>query len=150
MRKSIALKIGGRCRMIRLHGLVLVAGFVSLISGCGGDGLDRAIVAGAVSYRGQPVQDGQIRFIPQEGTPGPVTIAPITSGQYRCDRLGGVPVGMHRVEILAFDPNSTSPGGPGQPPRKQLLPAKFHQNSQLIANVEAIGGEAMHDFMLDE
>jgi hypothetical protein len=120
------------------------------IVGCQRDGWDRVVVTGDVSYGGESVQDGQIRFIPTGGTQGPVSIAAITAGQYRCDRAGGVPVGMHRVEILAFDPNAPAPLGPGSPPRKQLLPAKYHRYSTLTAEVAADSGPATVNFDLVE
>lgn len=111
-----------------------------LAAGCGraGDEPKRSIVRGKVRLNHQLVEDGQIRFIPLPGTPGPVAIAPVHHGEYVCDDKGGVPVGKHRVEILAWDPQAPV-GGRGQPPRAQRAPAQFNINSELMFTVEDNG-----------
>ena len=124
-----------------------------LLSGCGGDGLQRSVVSGTVTYRGDPVQDGQIRFVPQGNTAGPLTIEPITNGRYRCARSGGVPCGTHRVEIYSFAP-ATSPPAPFGPAatlaqREQTLPEKFNTNSQFTVTIAAESGDTVHDFTLE-
>ena len=42
-----------------------------LLAGCGKKGLERAVISGRVSYQGEPVQRGLLRFVPIEGTKGP-------------------------------------------------------------------------------
>lgn len=96
------------------------------------------------------MQDGQIRFVPQRDTLGPVTIEAIKDGQYRCEHAGGVPIGTHRVEILAFHPDDPEPKGPGESPRRQLVPAKFNRYSQLIATIKSDDGEVVQDFALTD
>lgn len=93
-----------RCAFTRttIERLVLV-GMLVLPAGCGSDGLHRVVVTGSINLNGAPIDDGQIRFIPEIGTVGPLTVAPIRQGQYRCDVNGGVPMGTHRIEILAWD-----------------------------------------------
>jgi hypothetical protein len=116
--------------------------------GCGaGNKAPRAIVNGAVNLAGVPVEDGQIRFIPIEGTDGPITITAIRGGKYLADDKGGVPVGKHRVEVLAWDPDAP-PGGRGEPPRPQWAPDKFNTNSELTASVEDAGDPVVIDFDL--
>ena len=41
------------------------------------EGLERVLVSGEVHYQGRPVQRGEIRFVPEDGTRGPVTVAVI-------------------------------------------------------------------------
>lgn len=119
----------------------------AVILGCGGSGLERVAVSGKVSFNGQPVRAGQIRFVPQSGTEAPVTIEPIAAGEYNTNTSGGVPVGSHRVEITAYNPDEPAPSGPGSPPRRQLLPLKFNQQSTLELTVEA-GGPITKNFEL--
>ena len=122
------------------------------LAGCGsGDGLERVVVSGSVSFKGQPVDFGQLRFKPQAGTAGPVTIAPVREGRYLADARGGVPVGEHRVEILSFDMKAVDsqwPSGPGANPPPQLLPAKFNTRSQLKAAVVTSAEPMTLDFDL--
>src|SRR5689334_11757673 len=107
---------------------------IALTVGCSkSDRLERVLVSGAVTYKGQPVEKGQIRFIPADGTKGPVTVDPIDQGQYTTKNTSGVPVGTHRVEILGYDAKqyASAGTGPGAPPVPQLLPKKYNLQSEL-------------------
>jgi len=78
---------------------VALAASVSL-SGCSEP--STAIVHGTVTYQGQPVDQGSVRFVPIEGNTGPPSLGAIANdGQYRVEARGGVPVGKHRVEVEA-------------------------------------------------
>jgi len=128
------------------------AAFMSalLLAGCGpGDGIQRVPATGEVTYGGQPVLEGQIRFIPQAGTTGPVTVEKVVEGRYETETSGGVPVGTHRVEIRAYDPKVPPPQGPGMPPRPQLLPAKYNAQSVLELTVDSDESRLAHDFHLE-
>jgi hypothetical protein len=140
-----ALAIQPRCIVAwMLAGLLL-----AIVAGCGrGDGLNRVVVAGKVTLNGTPAEVGQIRFIPQGDTPGPVTIQPIEYGDYLCDHKGGVPAGEHRVEILIWDPKVPPPRGPGGPQRPQWAPEKYNQKSELTFTVNAGSGKVVKDWAL--
>jgi hypothetical protein len=128
-----------------LLALIVVAG------GCGGeDRLSRVVVAGTVNYDGKPVQKGQIRFLPQPGTSGPVTIDPIEGGSYSTKNTSGVPVGSHRVEITGYDPveYANAPTGPGSPPVRQRLPEKYNRKSELAVTLDADSDGKPLDFNL--
>ena len=117
--------------------------------GCGrSDGLTRVVVNGNVRLSGSPVERGQIRFIPHVDTAGPVTIEEILDGEYSCERSGGVPVGQHRVEILAWDPSVPFPTGPGQPTPKQLAPKKYNVDSELVVTLDDSSNPVVKDFDL--
>jgi hypothetical protein len=127
----------------------LVALTLLAAAGCGPrDGVTRVPVQGTVKYQGQPVRDGQIRFIPQGDSRGPTTLEAIVDGQYRCDYKGGVPVGTHRVEIYSWDPSVPAPKGPGSPPRPQFLPPEYNDNSTLSLTIEPQKGVVTKDFEL--
>jgi hypothetical protein len=81
---------------------VLVAVGAALAGGCGAKGLPMRVVHGKVTCGGQTVDDGEVRFVPIEGTSGPVSVGTIVSGEYRIEARGGVPVGKHRVEVRAM------------------------------------------------
>jgi hypothetical protein len=118
--------------------LLLVAPAITLAAGCGGgDGIDRAVVTGQVTLEGKPVVDGEIRFVPFPETNGPVTIELIQNGSYKCEYNGGVPVGKHRVEVLAWDPSVPRSLGKGGPKRPQWVPAKYNTASELIESIES-------------
>ena len=86
---------------IWIGGLILIfAVCLPVIVGCGPSSGKR-VISGAVTYDGQPVEFGQVRFVPIEGTKGPLYAAPIADGQYRMESRGGVPAGTYRVEVDA-------------------------------------------------
>jgi hypothetical protein len=135
-------------------GHTLAWGWVSLliafVAGCGrGDGLNRVVVAGAVTLNGTPAEVGQIRFIPQGDTPGPVSISPISGGRYETNEFGGVPAGKHRVEILIWDPKVPPPRGPGGPQRPQWAPEKYNLKSELELTVDPANSEQVADWSLN-
>lgn len=133
-----------RCRWCAAIG-VLVIYFV----GCGpSDGITRVEVNGNVQLDGSPVVRGQIRFVPEVGTLGPVTIEEIREGRYSARHDGGVPVGTHRVEILAWDPTVPFSFGPGQKTPDQLVPAKYNDNSELTVTLDDSTNPVVKDFDL--
>ena len=120
-----------------------------LTAGCGGDGIPRGVVSGEVRLGGRPVMEGHIRFIPQTETPGPLTIAAVRDGKYLCDIGGGVPLGKHRVEILAWDPTKVPViTGPGAPARPQLVPAKYNKQSELVVTIDNASEPNVRNFDL--
>lgn len=137
---------------ISLIGFICLTLLIAFAIGCGRIGSGRVIVSGNVTYAGQPVSIGQIRFIPQQGTIGPLTISIIKDGSYSSKATGGVPVGEHRVEILSFDPEeyANAPIGPGTPPPKQLLPSKYNNESTLSASIDATHSTKTINFALEE
>jgi hypothetical protein len=133
-------------RILQALGVVIVA---CQLVGCGSsDELTRVVVTGDVRLNGSPVTKGQIRFIPQVGTAGPVYIQEIRDGKYSCDRAGGVPVGQHRIEILVWDPTVPFPTGPGQPTPKQLAPEKYNTKSELVVTLDDTSNPVVKDFDL--
>jgi hypothetical protein len=100
---------------------MLMAALLTIWSGCGpGHGLNLAKVSGKVTYKGQPVKNGTVFFMPDEGkgTVGPPAVGSITSnGSYvmSTDTAGdGVIVGHHKVGITGVEPVSVSDSGPAE------------------------------------
>jgi len=119
--------------------------------GCGQGRPNYVLVSGEVTFDGQPVEVGQIRFTPAAGTSGPITISAIRQGQYTTEKTSGVPIGNHRVGIRAFDPDeyNNRPKGPGSPPLRQLLPEKYNGRSDLTVAIETGQRRATENFHLE-
>jgi hypothetical protein len=135
----------------RLLTYVVALLFIPTFVGCGAkDGIDRVLVSGQVTFNGSPLAKGQIRFVPIEDSTGPITVESITDGFYTSKDVGGVPVGVHRVEIRGYDPEvyAKAPKGPGSPPIPQLLPKKYNHQSELKATLESGKSEETLDFNL--
>jgi hypothetical protein len=125
--------------------------------GCWPSGPKRVIVSGTVKFAGTPIERGVISF---EAIDGPTSRvgAKIENGTYRADADGGVPAGMNRVLIMAFDGGPTPPPAKLKPesthttirgtPHHQFLPAKYNTNTELKADVPSNGRTATIDYDL--
>ncbi len=130
--------------------LVLSLVVVGASSGCQKqDQWERVVVSGRVAYQGEPVVGGRIRFEPIGETLGPVSVAVIENGAYRYGRLGGVPVGVHRVRIYGTDPENPGGGGPGGPPPKELIPPEYNAYSKLELQLDRKKKAVVCDFELE-
>ncbi len=137
-----------------------VAVAVAIGGGCGRGKLERAVVSGKVTYQGQPVAKGKIRFIPIKGTQTPMWGAFIRDGGYKASGKGGVPVGTHKVEIVAWrtksdvvetanTPRSDLSLG-GAPMGQQYLPEKYNTKTELEITIPPGSGKVVRDFDLTE
>jgi hypothetical protein len=124
---------------------------IGVIGGCGPSGPERVVVSGNVTYRGQPIPKGFIRFVPIDDTSGAPAGASITEGKYEVTNKGGVLVGKHRVEITAVRPRSDPAGrdlaameGAGI----QYLPPKYNTQTELRVDIPS-GGPITKDFPLN-
>ncbi|MCS7304408.1 MAG: hypothetical protein NZ602_04795 [Thermoguttaceae bacterium] len=127
-------------------------GLLGAIGGCGrSSGPQRVVVTGTVTYNGQPIPNGEIRFVPTGQTKGPISGASILEGKYRADGLGGVIVGTHRVEIRAFRADKSVPPDPhGEYPRQQYLPKKFNDQSTMEVTIPPDKGTQTFNFDLKD
>lgn len=153
------MKHSNKKRAIRYRMVMAVVSLCCAALGCGGrltDEPERVPVSGTVSYGGQPIDEGEIRFVPTKGTEAPVSSAPIKVGAYTANVKGGVPIGTHRVEIRAYRPQAGAsteevPGmAPGQAPQEQYIPAKYNSASTLELAVDAGGSAMTRDFSLEK
>jgi hypothetical protein len=127
------------------HRWLCVAVCFAALVGCSGRS-NRGVVTGTVTFDGQPLKSGTIRFIPADGRT-PTSDAIITDGKYRAD----VPLGEKRVSISApkivgkrkaYDTLDS----PTVDIVEELLPAKYNAQSELKLTVQA--GKQSHDFEL--
>ena len=129
--------IGARCLTATAWAIITTG----VCGGCGraDHGPERVVVSGTVTYNGQPVAQGRIRFVPDEQSPVPPAGAPISNGQFRADTRGGVPVGTFRVQIEAVR-ELEAPSEPGTadlpqfamgPGVQQYIPAKYNARTTL-------------------
>jgi len=130
--------------------LMAVCG-MSLAIGCSAvpdDAPPKAKTAGKVTFQGEPIQNGMIRFIPDVGAPVQTVIV---QGEYLIDYKGGVPLGKARVEIDGFrETGEMASVGPDKtvPESVQFLPDQYNKKSTLVVEIT---GDILnrHDFRLD-
>jgi len=131
---------------MRISFLILVA-MLPFLAGCRNDGLHQ--VNGAITYRGQPVAKGIIRFLPVDGK-GPTAAIPFDGGKYSVQ----VATGKKRVEIEGLEKVGLRPISPGNPNSpmiddfRQILPERYGAKSELTAEIHR--GKNLLDFHLTE
>jgi hypothetical protein len=96
-------------------------------------------VAGSVRYEGHPLDNGEIRFIPDEGTAAPTNGSRIVAGRYSVTARGGLLPGRYRVEIesrpTAGNELAMPEEGEGQPKPPVKIPARYNSASTLEAEI---------------
>ena len=138
--------------MIRLA-LFVTCTAVLFATGCGSKGTSCA-AKGSVSFAGQPVEDGALRFFPVEGTPGDGAGATISRGTYDIAMDKGLVAGKYRVSITATRSTGRDirnpepmPGEPAMVPEIiQYIPEQY--NTRTTLQVELDAGENRKDFEL--
>jgi hypothetical protein len=88
----------------------------ALLTGCGGGEYDTAPVTGTVTFNGQPVTTGKIRFVPQGESPDALLTGKPAAGEVQSDGTfvlttyeegDGAILGKHRVYFSPPEGNST-------------------------------------------
>jgi hypothetical protein len=104
-------------RLVPLRCLALLSTVtLTFVVGCAGNGLNLAKVRGKVTYKGEPVKNGTVMFMPDDtkGTVGPPAVGSITSdGSYimSTESAGdGVIVGSHKIGITGVEDKPVGSG----------------------------------------
>lgn len=119
---------------------IMLAGALVSLAGCNDHG--RLAIEGTVSLNGQPLEDGNIRFAPQDGTEGPSAGASIQEGRFRIKGQGGTFAGTFRVEIRASRKTGrqmTDVTGRKVDQLEQYIPVRYNRQSELTATVTTEG-----------
>jgi hypothetical protein len=129
----------------------LTALIMAVLAMCLGCGSNRTIIEGAVTFDGQPVEQGSITFEPTSGA-GPSAGGTIQNGRYKIDAEGVTP-GEMIVRISAVRSTGKKiEAGPPEPPGtlvdevRPYIPAAYNEQSTLSAQVTA--GKVTQDFAL--
>jgi hypothetical protein len=126
------------CRRPAWSFAALWAVFAFGLSGCGADGPDVVEVEGTIRVDDRPLDMALVKFVPESGMRQSVAMTD-EQGKYRLrftnDRFGAVP-GRHKVMITSALPASPDDGlGKPFPGRKEILPRKYNEETELVADV---------------
>jgi hypothetical protein len=107
-----------------------------LLAGCAGA---ESSISGNVNLDGRPVAEGDIRFIPTEGTKGGDAGAVIRDGKYKVV-VKGLATGKYRVSIRGYKQSGRMEPDPlGGPPIKgtvQIVPKQYQgEDSKLVKEI---------------
>ncbi len=113
-----------------------------LLAGCGQQnypGPKRYPLSGKVAVDGQPMDWGSISFLPASDGAARVSGGLIADGAYSVTEEMGPTAGKYRVEIrwgkLTGKKKRDPDSGEMFDERKEALPARFHEQSELTAEV---------------
>lgn len=122
---------------------------LAMCLGCSGG---QNTIEGAITFNGEPVEQGSVTFEPSSGT-GPSAGGTIQNGRYKIDAEGVTP-GEMIVRINAMRSTGKKiEAGPPEPPGtmvdevKPFIPAVYNEQSTLKAEVKA--GQMTQDFALE-
>lgn len=122
---------------------------IAFVAGCEKDGMNPIDVSGKVTWKGEPVDGGKIRFFPIPATAGPVTGSHIVKGQYAAVGHGAVPPGNYRVEITWIHELPIPAGADdAATPTEEAIPAKYNTESELTLEVPPNAKTLTHNFDL--
>lgn len=131
---------------MRFFGVSFFLAMALSVSGCGSSGDGRVGVSGKVTHHGEPLNNGSIQFIAENGSQMAGTT--INSGTYTLAPEQGLLPGKFNVRISAASESTATPvvvegeapGDPGQfPPRKELIAAEFNSRSTLSTQITKDG-----------
>jgi len=110
-------------------------------------------VSGEVSYKGAPIKEGTIEFIPIEGTDGPTVGATIIDGAYDVPAAKGpLAAGTYRVKLWCMRDTGKFPPGPRYPKsttiRESVFPSEYNIDSKLQVKIDANANPNRVDFHL--
>jgi hypothetical protein len=129
--------------------LSLLASAALAAGGCGGE--KRVDVKGTVTFNGEPLPEGQIRFVPTTEAMGHVSSTKIVNGAYECMKKNGLVVGKYRVEITGYRYRAGVRPDPNVPPwanKEQYLPEKYGRKTTIEFEVPGGSGALTKDFEL--
>lgn len=110
-------------------------------AGCGG--ASEYTVSGTVTLDGQPVEEGEIRFLPTDGQGTPFA-GPIVNGKFESRASAG----QNRVEINATRESAT-PAPDGLPNFESYIPAAYNSQSTLTVTIPPDSGSLTFDLKSD-
>jgi hypothetical protein len=123
-----------------------------LVAGCR-DPNARQAVSGTVYFKGAPLDQGRIQFVPATSGPSEAG-ATIDNGRYSIRHEVGLVPGSYKVLIFSYDRKGAKvasteiPGEPSATQFKERIPAKYNEKSELKAEVTS-GGSNTFDFKID-
>jgi len=118
-----------------------VAICVLVVTGCD-KASSRFAIEGTVTLDGQPLSEGGIVFLPQQGTKGPMSGGEISNGKFFVSTDKGAFAGKFRVEVTASHKvghKEKDPLGNLVDEYEQYLPECYNRQSRLTAEITPSG-----------
>ncbi|HWL10124.1 MAG TPA: hypothetical protein VNQ76_17090 [Planctomicrobium sp.] len=126
--------------------------WITIIQGCGKSSHHHpASAEGLVTFRGEPIQKGVIRFQVEDGTPGAGGLGPIEDGQYQIPLTSGLKSGTYTVSIYGFRKTGRvikiDESTPPVEEEKQFIPRQYNDEATVFHQV--LPGDNTLNFSLE-
>jgi hypothetical protein len=122
-------------RLVRLHGVALVAACLSFLGGCDDSNLSE--INGTVTVEGTPVGAGSITFFPADGQ-GPTAGGAIKDGKYSVKvPPGKLKVSISAPKVVGKKKLYNTPDSPEGDITAETLPARYNAKSELEFEVKS-------------
>lgn len=143
-----ALRFGG----ITLAALIVAVGLLS--TGCGSSGPEMGRVSGKVTYKGEPLTQGTISFVPTNAERRSGSSRINSDGRYDLQTAepgDGAEIGDYRVIISGRDPKALdNVRAPGEPVKRETkIPEKYENADQSGLTRTVKSGSNNYDFDLE-
>jgi hypothetical protein len=126
----------------------LTAVVLASLAGCSNDP-KTAVVRGKVTYKGKPVPNGTVNFIPANGPAATGEIGRDGSYRLKTFRPGdGAILGTHKVVIIAMEDVPDRPAEAGSPATPPIVPLKYTSLGTTDLQVEVKDQENIIDLDL--
>lgn len=138
-------------RLSQVHSNLIHALLIAVVAvvalGCSDSAGGRRSITGSVSFDGEPLEGGWIYFRPIAD--GPSAAAEIQNGTFNIDAAKGLIAGEYIVSIEYHRPTgktikvNTGEGIEQIEQQKQIIPARYNQQSKLKAKVQPQGANEL-------
>ncbi len=135
------------CLLVSLSPCLLVCP----LAGCGDSRPKTAIVRGTVTYKGKPVPNGTVNFVPAAGSAATGEIGPDGSYTLTTFRKGdGAVLGTHKVVIVAMQDTTNLAIEASTPLPPPIVPVKYTSLATTDLQVEVKDQENTINFVLED
>jgi len=109
------------------------------LTGCGG-GEERLAISGKVLFKGEPLDQGRIDFVPPNNA-GSLSGAVVENGAFSIPRDKGLLPGTYLVRVYSYDRKGAKvpdpiPGDPGAQQFRERISRKYNVDTILRAEVQ--------------
>lgn len=123
--------------------------FALAATGCGSLVSSGYSASGTVTWKGQPLDQGSIQFVPVADQ-GTMVGTEVRDGRYALPNPPGLAVGSYHVRINSrsgVDPSAPPDMHLANPGSKERIPTRYNEKTELTAEVNG-GGSRTFDFTL--
>lgn len=127
---------------------------IALVSGCSSDSAaQRRAISGHVTFKGKPLEHGNIQFLFTDAGQGAGAGAAIQNGAYRIPASHGLTPGTYRVlissgEIVKNDKDVDPAGRPLMRLGREVIPPQYNSRSTVKVEVRAVDDNTV-DFTIE-